>query len=151
MANHVRQQIREAAATLLTGLSTTGARVYQSRVHVLSDADLPGLVITTNEEQVEFASIGFPALLNRQLDLQVRAVAKSNTDLDDTLDTMVKEVETALSASVSANTLGGLAKSIALSSIYIDMNADAEKTTGQAVMNFTVQYKTQANAPDISI
>jgi hypothetical protein len=151
MANHVRQQIREAAATLLTGLTTTGARVFQSRVHVLADADLPGLVITTNEEQAEFGSIGFPALLNRQLNLQVRALAKANSNLDDTLDTMIKEVETALSANVAANTLGGLAKHIDLNSIYIDMNADAEKPIGQATMSFSVFYKTVANAPDISI
>jgi hypothetical protein len=151
MANHVRQQIREAVAALLTGLTTSGARVFQSRVHVLADADLPGLVITTNEEQAEFASIGSLALLNRQLNLQVRALAKANANLDDTLDTMIKEVEAALSANVTANTLGGLAKSIALSSIYIDMNADAEKPMGQAVISFNVLYKTVANAPDISI
>ena len=33
MANHVRQQIRERIATDLTGLTTTGSKVYQSRVY----------------------------------------------------------------------------------------------------------------------
>lgn len=41
MANHVRQQIREAVATTLTGLSTTSTRVFQSRLRPLVDADLP--------------------------------------------------------------------------------------------------------------
>ncbi len=151
MANHVRRQIREAAATALTGLATTGSRVFQSRIYPLSDADLPGLVISTDEEQVEVASIGSPVLLSRLLNLQVVAKAKANANLDDTLDAIIKEVEAALNASVSANTLGGLAKQIDLSGISIGMSADAEKPIGQAVMSFTVQYKTQANAPDISI
>jgi hypothetical protein len=151
MANHVRRQIREAAATLLTGLPSTGARVYQSRVHVLGDADLPCLQLTTNEEQAGISSIGSPPLLNRILNLQVRATAKASVNLDDALDEMIKEVETALNASVSANTLGGLAKQIDLNSIYIDMNADAEMPIGQATMSFNVLYKTVANAPDISI
>lgn len=151
MANHIRQQIREAAATTLTGLATTGSRVYQSRVYPLSDTELPALVITSNEEQAEVSAIGFPALLNRQLNLQVRALAKANANLDDTLDSMIKEVETVLNASVAANTFGGLAKQTYLSGIFIEMNAEAEKPIGQAVMSFTVQYKTLANTPDISI
>lgn len=151
MANHVRQQIREAAAAALTGLSTTGARVYQSRVHVLGDADLPCIVITTNDETVERGSIGVQALLRRMLSLQVTAKAKATANLDDTLDTIVKEVETALNASVSANTLGGLAKHVDLSSVVIDMDGEGEKPVGQAVMNFNVYYMTAANAPDIAI
>lgn len=151
MANHVRQQIREVAATTLTGLATTGSRVFQSRVYPLTDAQLPALVVYTNEEQAEVSAIGFPALLNRQLNLQVIAKAKANANLEDTLDTIIKEVETALNASVAANTFGGLAKQTDLSSIYIEMGAEAEKPIGQAVMSFTVQYKTQAHAPNISI
>jgi uncharacterized protein (DUF111 family) len=151
MANHIRQQIREAAATLLTGLTTTGVRVFQSRVYVLADTDLPALVISTNEEQAELGSVGFPSLLNRQLNLQVRAVAKGNSNLDDTLDTIIKEVETALNANVAANTLNGLAKNIELNSIFIDMNGEAESPTGQAVISFNVNYRTAANTPDISI
>jgi len=151
MADHIRKQLREAVSTLLTGLTTTSTRVFESRVYVLNDADLPCLVITTNEEQVELGSVGFPSMLNRQLDLQVRALAKANSNLDDTLDAIIKEVEIALNASVVANTLNGLVKSITLSSIFIDMNGEAESPMGQAVMSFTVLYKTQANTPDISI
>jgi hypothetical protein len=151
MADHIRKQAREAVATLLTGLTTTGPRVFQSRVYVLNDADLPCLVISTNEEQAEIGAMGFPSMLNRQLNLQVRALAKANSNLDDTLDAMIKEVEIALNASIVANTLNGLVKDITLSSIFIDMNGEAESPMGQAVMSFTVLYKTQANTPDISI
>ena len=38
MANHIRQQIRERVGTTLTGLTTTGSNVYQSRVYNLEDS-----------------------------------------------------------------------------------------------------------------
>lgn len=40
-----RQQIREALETQLTGLTTTGARVYTSRVYPLNEDNLPALRI----------------------------------------------------------------------------------------------------------
>ena len=50
---HVRQQLRERAATTLTGLTTTGSRVYQSRIYPLGAANLPGLLIYTKSEASE--------------------------------------------------------------------------------------------------
>ena len=38
MANHIRQQIRERVGTTLTGLSTTGSNVFQSRVFNLEES-----------------------------------------------------------------------------------------------------------------
>ena len=67
MANHIRQQIRERIATNLTGLTTTGTRVYQSRVYPLEDNNLPGLIIYTVSEESEPAVIGTDRLLDRKL------------------------------------------------------------------------------------
>ena len=150
MANHVRQQIREAAAALLTGLVTTGPRVFQSRIYVMGDADLPGLNIMTNDELVNASSIGSPVLLDRQINMVIQAVAKQTNNLDDVLDTMCKEVEAALNVNVSANTFGGIAKHSVLSSIEIAMNGDGDMPVGIANMNFTVTYKTRADQPDIA-
>lgn len=148
---HVRQQVREALATLLTSLTTTGARVYQSRIRPLKDTELPCLMISTNQEAVVADDIHINSVLERRLTVLVTAVAKANSNLDDTLDTIIKEVEAKLNASVSANTLSGLIKYIVLNSLEIEMSADAEKPVGQAVMSFTVIYYTQAASPDVSI
>ena len=53
MANHLGRQIRERAATTLTGLSTTGSNVFQSRFYPMKSAGLPGLCIYTKDETVE--------------------------------------------------------------------------------------------------
>jgi hypothetical protein len=151
MANHVRQQIREALATLLTGLSTTGAKVYQSRLTPLQAAELPALLIATNNEGIEALSVISNPLLERSLTITVTAVAKAVSNLDDTLDTIIKEVEQAINASATANTLNGLIKELTFKEVEIEMNAQAEMPTGQAMMTFIASYYTQAATPDISI
>jgi len=147
MANHVRQQIREAAAALLTGLNTTGPRVYQSRVKVLADNELPCLVVLTNSEQIDRLDISPDPQLERSLDLVVLAKAKHTADLDDKLDTIIKEVEIA----ANNTTLGGLISSIQLSSIEVELNGEGEKPVGQATMTFNITYTTRASAPDVAI
>lgn len=150
MANHLRRQIREAVATLLTGLTTTGNRVFQSRVQTLKDNQLPALVILTNEETITQETIHSNPLLERQLSVQVIAKAKVNTNLDDTLDQIIKEVEMAVFASDAANTLGGLVKGLVLDSLDITFNGEAETKVGEAVMAFTAVYFNQAATPDVS-
>lgn len=148
---HVRQQIRAAFAALLVADVNITATIYTSRTVVLQDNELPGLIITTDSEQLEFGSIGFPVVMNRRLRLTVRAVAKVSASLDNTLDTLIEKVEVAVYASAAANTLGGLVKSMELSSININMMAEGELPVGQAIMNFEVNYKTFGNAPGVSI
>lgn len=148
MANHVRQQIREALATVLTGLTTTASRVYQSRLVQLEADELPALLIATNSESVEVLDFVTNPTLGRALTIDVTAVAKAVSNLDDTLDKVIKEVEIAISAS---NTLGGLVRDVVLTGIEIEMNAEAEVPTGQAVLTFNANYYTRAQAPDVSI
>ena len=148
MANHVRQQIREALATVVTSLATTGARVYQSRVVQLEPNELPALLIATNSESIDVLDFVSNPSLERTLTINVTAVAKAVSNLDDTLDQIIKEVEVAVSTS---NTLGGLVKDVVLTGIEIEMNADAEMPTGQAVLTFNANYYTRAQAPDVSL
>ena len=42
MAAHIRRQVREAIGTALTGLTTTGSRVFQSRAYPLETTDVAG-------------------------------------------------------------------------------------------------------------
>lgn len=144
--SHVRQQIREAAATALTGLTTSGARVYQSRVHPLDADKLPCLLVNTDDETVESLQITAPSLLDRSLELTIRAVAKASSNLDDTLDTMVAEVETVLGNS----TLGGKVKTLVLSGITVEIE-QLDKPVGIASMKFITTYMTVANAPSTAI
>ena len=47
---HVRQQIRSAIITQVTGLTTTGINVFEHRVYPLAEDDLPAIVVSTTSE-----------------------------------------------------------------------------------------------------
>lgn len=150
MANHLRQQIREAVATAVTGLTTTGSRVFQSRVYPAQTSELPCLLIFTRSEAAAPTTIHAPKGLERTLQLEIVAVAKAVSDLDDTLDGICKEVEIAVETWSIAG-LGGLADSINLVSTEFDLQGTGEKPTGTATLTYELSYFTQANAPDVAL
>lgn len=151
MADHVRAQIRHAIVEILTGLPTTGANVFQSKISALQDDELPALKVSTNKENIDAITINADPVLERELEAVVTIVAKSVDGLDDQLDQIIKEVEQALNVSEEINTLAGLVKSIVLTGIELDGNSEAETPTGEAVLSFKVEYYTQASVPDVSI
>jgi hypothetical protein len=145
MPNHVRKTIRDAIATALTGLTTSGANVFASRVYELQDADLPGLRIYTNDETVDV--LHDQADAERTIELVIECCAKKASGFDDQIDDMVKEVETAIGA---AQTAGG-ARHIDLTGIEIEMEGEAEKPVGVARVKFNVCYFTALGAPTTAL
>ena len=149
MANHVRRQIREAVATAVTGLTTTGSRVFQSRIYPLENADLPGLLVYAESETTTVITIhGHPAL-DRRLLLRVTGVAKAVADLDDTLDLIAKEVEIAIGN--AAASFAALKCGITFAGTQIEMQGTAEQPVGTVTLNYEANYFTPDNAPDTAL
>lgn len=146
MANHVRQQLREAVATVVTGLTTTSTRVFQSRVYPLQTSELPCLVITTDGDKVENLTVHNPVQQQRETQVRIEAYARATSNLDDTLDTICKEVEIAI-ANASSSTVKG--------SFYIGAQLDTEvlgdQPIGKATMLFSKSLYTVSNAPDVLV
>ncbi len=149
MADHLRKQIRAAAKTALTGLTSTGARVYASRVHPLQDADLGAgaLRLYTRDEEVEISSMGVGRLRERRLSLVVEACVKAVSGYDDTIDQIQKEVEIALDADQG---LGGLCKYVELKTVEDAFETD-EKVVAVKRMTFEVLYYAAQGAPDVPL
>jgi hypothetical protein len=145
-ATHLRKQIREAVATLVTGLSTTSARVHQSRMRPKSDAGLPCLLVHTNDtEQIEAADTN--TLQQRSLPIAIRGIAKGGATLDDTLDQIALEVETALAADPR---LGGKASMSRLVSVDTDFDDTTDKPVGEIQLTYLYTYFTQAGTPGVN-
>lgn len=145
--SHVRRQIREAAATAVTGLATTGARVFQSRIYPLRDADLPCLLISTDDEQIESDNVTDDFPQRRILTLTVKGVVKATDDLDDSLDAIAEQVEPAL----IGNLLGNRLKQCTLSSISVDFDDSLEKPVGVVTLQFQTVYFTAPAAPGTAL
>ena len=148
MANHLRRQIRERAATTLTGLTTTGSNVFQSRVYPMESAGLPGLCIYTTEETIEMQSMGATRHVSRDLTLIVEGYATDSANVDDTLDQIGKEIEIAMSGDI---TLNDLAQDSYLSSVEITLSGDGTTGIGKITHSYTVVYQNAENAPDAAL
>ncbi len=144
---HLRQSIRERIATDVTGLSTTGSNVFQSRVYPVEDASLPCLLVYTTSEESEVTEIASPRPMTRFLNVIVQGVVGATTP-DDTLDDISKEVEVALAGDVSIN---NLANNSFLSSTTIEFNAEGAKPIGTVMLNYIVEYRNLDNNPESAI
>ena len=141
MADHVRQQLREAVATALTGLTTTGGRVYSSRIYPLVDADLPCLMIYTDGDQIEALTIHAPHEQQRSTRVKIEAVAKAVSGFDNTLDTICKEVETAI-----ANASSATVKGMFLQATGIELD-QGDQPIAKATLVYSKDLYTLSNAP----
>ena len=133
--SHVRQQIRDQLKTTLTGLTTTGANVFSSRVY---DHDvLPSLTIYTLSEELGEESANKQL---RLLNIVVEARAKATSNLDDTLDTIGAEVEAAI-FNTGDTTLGGKCKDIDFEGIDIELSGESDQPVGLMSIRFACLYR----------
>lgn len=141
---HLRTQIRNALAAQLTGLTTTGARVYTTQLHPLPASSLPALLIVTDGEDVEAMSIGAPPLLARQLNARVVALVAATSGHEATLDQIASEVEVALAAD---RTLGGLTKSAQLRGLRPSFDAESDQPIGRMELYYLLDYRAFEGSP----
>lgn len=146
--SHVRQQIREAIAVKVTGLALIGGNVFQNRTQMVTDANLPCLIIASDNEESQSMSLSYPRLTARSVNFSVRVLAKASTDLDDVLDGICLNVEKALAADIA---LGGLTKDLQLTNTSILFNSDNETNYGEATMAWLATYYIQETAPDMAL
>jgi hypothetical protein len=141
---HAHTLIRNAVGTALTGLTTTGARVFVNRLHPLADADLPGLRVFTDQDQIATASQHPPHLQTHALQVSVECCAKANTSLDSTVDQMALEVETALANGLTA---GGQPVYPVLTAISYQ-DEPGGTAVGVKRLDFLVGYRVMNTTPD---
>ena len=142
---HAREQIRAAVATIVTGLATTGSRVYRSRVYPIATAELPGLCVYTLNEASQPEIMRTPRRLVRELSIVVEVYARAADDVDGTLDDIAAQVETAIGTDA---TLGGKVRRVHISQTEVMMSGDGDQPIAIARLTFTAEYATFENAPE---
>lgn len=141
---HLRKVIRDNIKTALTGLATTGSKVYATRVYPLSNGSLPGIVMYTDAEEVEYATVSLPRTTVRTLAVKVEVYVRGVTGYDDQLDQICAEIEAALYADV---TLNGVVKDTKVTAFDADFAGDAEQPVATGVLSVEVLYTAQEGSP----
>lgn len=134
---HVRQQIRARLIADLTGLATTGSNVGANRVYPYEADALPGLNIMTEDESRLLDACSMDAAQYREMVVIIEARAKAASGVDDTLDTMVAEVEAALAGDPKLN---GLVHYLNYESLEVELSGEGEQAIGLATLTYIVNY-----------
>ncbi len=147
---HARQTIRETVAATLTGLATTGARVYQSRGWPVRDAAPALSVYTRSEARVEGEDGLSSTVTLRVLRLVVELSIPVGLDSDDTLDQASAEIEAALYGAVhgpSPGALAALVEGIAYAGIEVE-DPDPDLGFIAAEIEFELLYSVDGLDPE---
>jgi hypothetical protein len=139
---HIRETIRTAAAALLTGLATTGARVYAGRdtaAQPLQPAELPALVIEVVDEraqQMGYGASGAAPVVCEAL-LRVTVLAKSAAGAIDTVDDACAEAFAAVGNNIR---FGAAAVTAYVGTEGPEIDASTERAVVRAVLTYTLRY-----------
>ena len=144
--SHARTSIRDAFVSALTGLTTTKSRVYKSRVYPLDNDNLPGLTVFVSTEEIDEEEGKIARIQHRYCEIVVKGYDKLTAGLDDQLDTIAEEVETAIFNTTIPGSYG-----LDLINSESDIKTGAEKPVGEITLTFRVQYLTEEGAPNTAL
>ena len=97
---HYLTTVRSAIVSAVTGLTTTGANVFEDEPYPLQATQVPALVISAWSPSVGFAAMD-ASVIQVDVDVGIECIAKGTSGLQTTLDTIAKEVQVALAAVTS--------------------------------------------------
>lgn len=145
MPDHLRTQLRQAVQTALTGLATTGGRVFLGRTWPLADADFPALLIYARGGTYRVdAQGGSDATRPYERDerLVVEGVVRlHDLEPDDTLDRIEAEVAAAL---LSSSAVGALVEIREPVSSDITARATGESREGSIKLVYRIVNRSPA-------
>lgn len=142
----IRKNIRKAVVAAVTGLTTTGTNVIESRVY--PDQATSSLSVYTPSDVREEDGATISGADPRELTIVIEARAKAVGLIEDTLDTIASEVVAAMFVD---KTLGGTVDYLQYDSFQSELSDDAEKPLGLATMTFSAYYRVALNDPDTKV
>ena len=150
MADLLRKQIRDAVVTAVTGLTTTGANVFQNRVHNMPDSKLPCILVQTESDSMEFETLSEPRRERHDLTLSIEAVVKeaSETTAENSLDLICKEVVIAMDGAAA---IQALVKDFRLGSTQFSRSGEGDQPIVSAQMLWSFEYHVREGIPDMAL
>lgn len=142
---HERQGIREAVVAALIGTAPTyataaQARVTKTRMAPSKTAQLPAISVYTSDEAVNPPSANTaPRELKRRVTVGIEAWVIASADVDDALDAIALQVETAMDVD---SWLGGTVTDSVLLTTEMGLKLDGERPMGCVRLEYAADYFT---------
>lgn len=134
---HGDSQIHAALVAALTGLTTTGANVFDDETTPIPEASLPALrVLDDGVGRIEYATLRAPRTLLRTQSYTVVALCKT-ANAKAKLNTILAEVEVAV---YTNRTLGGIARDMRVETYDKKFSDELETRVGEAPITINVDW-----------
>lgn len=167
---HLRKQIRDHVATLLTGyvydrfgivlVDRSGSQIqpnesilptgsiYKSRHYALDDDKLPAIMVYTESASSALVTIG-DRVLEHMLELRVDVMNKgASGSIFENVEQFAADIVEAILAD---DDMGGLVKDTTLISMDTDVSTQGERAIGMSELRFEVVYRTAINNCEVSV
>lgn len=114
----------------------------------MEKAKLPGLCIYSLTESSDDSEIGGATrLIQRSLTMRIEGYADDTSNLDDKLDTISSECETAIA---NSSTIDNLLTDLRLTSTEVRFEGETSSGAGVVILEYAVVYTTAFNAPEVA-
>lgn len=135
MANN-RSNIRLAIKNVLLDETDAGSNVYTNRETKLWESELPAILIYTAQEPAIPESLSSQRYV-RTLELRIEVKVKGTTDVDDSIDEVLGQIEDLIHANPSLN---GVVSATILTNTEISLDSDAQEEIGVGVLSYECKY-----------
>lgn len=151
---HARQQIREAAGSVLSG-SVAGLwnHVFETRIKPSRDI-YTYLLVYVDSEASENVDIHLAPAIDRSMLLSVRAYIKITDDeaVEDSMDAVSAEIENVLTFSALNTALSGKLKGLELQASNMELDTDEnDRTAALLSLDWQVRVFTSEGQPETLI
>src|SRR5262245_29763898 len=145
---HQREIVRKAVRDALIDRTDAKRRVTTTRVIPYRKTDCPAITVYTLTESVSEAENTAPRELTRELDVEIVGWVSEGPQMDDALDDLALQIETAIHADP---TLGGAAGDMVMQSTEASVSKDGDCLLGLITLKYTATYRTMAPEADDSL
>jgi hypothetical protein len=143
---HLATQIRDKVIVAVTGLVTTGPRVFAGRVHAVERADIPCVAVDIGDEDAEYVSMGYPRDISATLAVEITAMVSIRGDFDAELNKIQSEVQAAMSADP---TFTGLVVDIMYRRRMRIADGQGDSPIAALVLSYDIIYRYTETNPEV--
>lgn len=144
---HRAEQIIQTVVTKLTGLTTTGTRVYRGRAYPTADSELPGLLVYLGQDKItQHLSQSF---VDSELMISIDARVKSaSSQVDTLLNTIRSEITVALMAGYTQG-LSYLIDTLEGDVAEPSIRGDGDQPIASMRMDWHFRYRRPYSTPEV--
>lgn len=142
---HRAESIITAVVTNVTGLTTTGARVYRGRVYALAGTNLPALCVYQGEDKVigQYSQSKYDC----ELTITIEAVVKASTTQVDTTINLIREQVTIAMQTDYTQGLSYVLNTIEGDASAPELSGDGEQTSAAQKLEWKIHYRRSRTDP----